>query len=389
MKEIPVVFYHSVGRRKPEWLKNYLTTGYAEFEDHLRYISENYTTIHLKEYRAIRHGVAGKIKNPLVITFDDGYLDNWQYAWPLMRRYGLKGTIFVNPEFVDERKVVRPGMESAVSAGNGPDLPQQWGFLSWEEMRIMEESGVMDIQSHTMSHTKYTVSDRLIGFHRFVTGDSSGYHRPGSDNYHLVWNRFPSLKPGYIEEPQAERLLPPGYPIFESRPALMARQVEINQGFIDYCVEAARDFKFDEYSSEKMFDRVRPEYEKYRGSGTLIVRSESEDEYERRVREEIVGSKRIIETNLNKTVEFLCWPYGENNETLHQMALEAGYLMTTTGKSPGVAKDDLTRIPVRMGMDFSSTAKRMKTKFKLRAFSGKSPYSELLTLFRYGRSGSY
>ena len=44
-------------------------------------------------------------------------------------------------------------------------------------------------------------------------------------------------------------------------------------------------------------------------------------------------SKRIIENELNKKVEFCCWPHGDNNDFAHQAALELGYKATTVGKS--------------------------------------------------------
>ena len=43
----------------------------------------------------------------IVLTFDDGYLDNWVFAYPLLEKYNLRGTIFVNPEFVDPSLEIR------------------------------------------------------------------------------------------------------------------------------------------------------------------------------------------------------------------------------------------------------------------------------------------
>ena len=37
----------------------------------------------------------------VVLSFDDGYLDNWVYVYPLLKRVGWKGAVYVNPEFVD------------------------------------------------------------------------------------------------------------------------------------------------------------------------------------------------------------------------------------------------------------------------------------------------
>jgi len=163
-KPVPVIYYHSVGEKNPGWKRNFLTLGTKYFEDQIRYFRKNFSVISLKEMLDIREGSAKPVSNPLVITFDDGYLDNWIWAFPVLKRYDTKATIFVSPEFVDPRPVVRPtsldiekGRADFDQAGNG-------SFLSWDEMRLMEQSGLIDIQSHTMTHTKLFVSDHLTGF---------------------------------------------------------------------------------------------------------------------------------------------------------------------------------------------------------------------------------
>ena len=369
---VPVIYYHSVGLKNPHWRKNFLTLDLPYFENHLKYFSKHYKTISLKEYWEILNDVKDPIKRPLIITFDDAYLDNWQYAYPLLKKYGLKGTIFVSPEFVDGRNLIRPNLLDVWNGNADENDLIKWGFLSWEEMRIMEASGVMDIQSHTMSHIKYPVSDKLLDFH---------HH--GADYLYYIANSFPERKAYYIEDTEFENLLPYGYPVFEMQSAVIARQVKINPAFSDYCIDTFRDYDFGNYNFENAFERIKDEYEKYKQNSSLILSTESEEDYKDRIRYEIYESKKIIEQKLNKKVEFLCWPHGDNNESLHRMALEAGYLMTTRGKAQGISKTDPTRIPERMGINFSTWFKKQKTIFKLKAFSGKSPYSEVLKLKRY------
>ena len=361
----PVIYYHSVGPVNKNWSRNYLTIEHGIFEQHLKYLSSKYSIITLKDLWLIRKGKKAPVKNPLIINFDDGYLDNFIWAFPVLKKYNVKATIFISPEFADQRLIVRSG-------------ESETGFLSWDEMKIMEESGLIDIQSHTMSHTKYFVSGKIIDF-----------HNPNSDFLYPVGNIYPSKKPYYIGNKNFEKLVPYGFPFFEEASAVIARKVEINPDFIQLCVNILKDFDFEHYNFNEAFRIIKPYYYEYLTKGTLIIKRETEEEYKKRVHYEIFESKRIIEGKLNKKVEFLCWPHGDNNEYLHQLALQAGYLMTTTGKSKGVKISDITRIPERMGIDFSTWYRKRKTIFKLKAFSVMFPNSLILKLFRFLRSNIF
>jgi hypothetical protein len=357
----PVIYYHSIGPINTNWYRNFLTIEPSVFEDHLAYFSKEYSVITLKEYWLIQTERLSPVKNPLIITFDDGYLDNFIRAFPLLKKYGLKATIFISPEFVDQKFGVRSINDSV-------------GFLSWDEMKLMEASGLIDIQSHTMTHTKYFVSHKIKEF-----------HYPKSDSLYPISNLFPSEKPYYIGNKNFEKLVPNGYPFFEEASSVIARRVEINQDFTQLCVDLLKKYDFKNYNFAEAFKIIRPFYDDYQSKDKLIIKRESEKEYKDRLNYEIVECKKIIEEKLNKKVEFLCWPHGDNNELCQKIAMDAGYLMTTIGKAKGVKESNITRIPERMGADFSTWNRKQKTIFKLKAFSGKKPYAELLKTARYIR----
>ena len=83
-----------------------------------------------------------------------------------MKKHKLKATIWVNPDFVDdEDHEIRPTLEDYWNGRLSLDeLNIYDGFLNWEEMRLMEKSGYVEIQSHTMTHNKYPISDKIIDF---------------------------------------------------------------------------------------------------------------------------------------------------------------------------------------------------------------------------------
>ncbi len=128
--------------------------------------------------------------NSVALSFDDGYVDNWVYLFPLLKKYNIKATIFVNPEFVDKREIVRNQYETELSIEKQDNA---LGFLSWDEMIKMENSGLVDIQSHSMSHTWYYSGTKLIDF--FTPKDYQS-RMPRIKQYPWIsWNENPIAKP--------------------------------------------------------------------------------------------------------------------------------------------------------------------------------------------------
>lgn len=72
-------------------------------------------------------------ENPVLITFDDGYKDNYQQAYPILQKYGFKATVFVITGFLDK----------------------QPNYLTWQQAKEMEQNGI-SIESHTVSHKSMT-----------------------------------------------------------------------------------------------------------------------------------------------------------------------------------------------------------------------------------------
>jgi len=376
---VPIVYYHSVGPINPRWNRNFLTLELKYFRDQLDYFKREYHVISLKEYWEIRKGSRPPLKNALVITFDDGFLDNWIWAFPLLKKYGFKATIFISPEFVDRSGVVRPSLDDYEQGRASLEEPTQHGYLSWEEMRLMEVSELIDIQAHTMTHTKYFVSDRLVGL-----------HHPGADILYPAGNLFPERKPYSIGDESFDTLLPYGYPLFAEQSSVIARKVTVNPRFIEECVNVLNGYDFSHYVFEDAFAFVRPLYESYMAKRELITGIETEKEYLQRIDYEIVGAKRIIEENLNKKVEFLCWPHGDSDEITHHLAMKSGYLATTTG-SHQVIPDSLDRIPLRIGLYQSKHNRflsRWKARYRINSYLGNFPFKQLNSVYdfiKYGR----
>ncbi len=363
---IPVIYYHSVApSRSTTWSRSWLTLELRFFEAHLKYFKENnYKTLLLDEYFDLKRDGFGRGKY-LVLTFDDGYADNYIYAFPLLKKYGFKGTIFVNPSLVDAKAGRRKSLLDYWNNRVSLKEIEQWGFLTWDEMREMERAGVVDIQSHTLTHTKYFVSDVLVGF-----------HRPGADSLYTIGNRFPERRPYYMSDPNFHRLIPYGYPLFQEASSVIAKRVTINADFDHAIVKSLSSVDWSKpYDFSDLYRRIEPLYSEYKKNDAIVATTETQDEFEERVHEEVEMSKQNIEKALNKSVYFLCWPHGDNNGFVHSVALEAGYEATTLGKMP-VEFLDSSRFD-RMGLGqlgnsvFLTT---LKTKYKMESHRKVQPY---------------
>jgi peptidoglycan/xylan/chitin deacetylase (PgdA/CDA1 family) len=330
--------YHSVAddRSRPPW--RHLATPVALFDRMMSYLKRRgFTTIFLDElYRHLSHGDPLPPR-PIAITLDDGYLDNWVHAFPLLQRHGLKATIFVAPEFVDPTADVRPTLLD-VWHGRVEGTGLAWrGFLSWNEMRQMLGSGLVDIQGHTLTHTCLFQGPRIVDF-----------HHPGDDYRWLAWNRYPERKPRWLTEEQ-EDLVPFGTPVYEYGRALGAPRYHP-----DEALTAALTEHVERHGGPAFFGtpdwttRLVDLCAAYRQAHGDRGRLETGAEYEARVRHELVTSKALIEAELGRPVRFLCWPGGVHNETTERIAREAGYLATTRGATKnarGASPGRIQRIP--------------------------------------------
>ena len=102
----------------------------TDFEWQMKYLVDHgYHTISTDEIYDFIEGKGALPDRPVLITFDDGYVDNYTNAYPILKKYNLKATIFIVTGFVSSRK----------------------GYLTWDQLREMEQHGIM-AQSHTVTH---------------------------------------------------------------------------------------------------------------------------------------------------------------------------------------------------------------------------------------------
>jgi len=146
---VPILMYHHIEvNPKPEdpiWASLFVTP--EQLDSQLLYFKSNgYNTISLDDlYQSLTSNTLLP-KNPIVLTFDDGYKSFYQNAYPLLKKYKMKATEFVITQ-----------VETAPA------------YLSWDEIIEMDKSGLIEFGAHTRHHpnlpdlTENSAIDEIVG----------------------------------------------------------------------------------------------------------------------------------------------------------------------------------------------------------------------------------
>lgn len=133
--------YHSVAPAGPK----YLTVSPQLFEEHLRAFSER--GLKTGDLAALEALVAGERLSPTVfLTFDDGFIDNYETVLPLLRERGMRAFVFVLPPLVDSGAPLG-WPEVAEDAQRFPSMRS----VTWEMLAEMKEGG-FEVGAHTLTH---------------------------------------------------------------------------------------------------------------------------------------------------------------------------------------------------------------------------------------------
>jgi len=116
------IVYHSVCEQAPDNF-NYLYVRPNDFESQLEYLDSNgYITLFADEWQITN-------APSVIITFDDGYVDNYTTVFPLLKKYKLKATVFLITDMIGSHN-----------------------YLNEDQIKEMYESGLVVFQSHSIHH---------------------------------------------------------------------------------------------------------------------------------------------------------------------------------------------------------------------------------------------
>jgi Polysaccharide deacetylase len=111
----------------------------------------------------------GKLdQREVALTFDDATWCFWAYAFPLLRKYELRATLFVIPGITSDDRRSYPNLDDLwAGRASSSELIARAAvqpLCTWRELQIMNESGLIDIQSHSLTHALVPVKPRIADF---------------------------------------------------------------------------------------------------------------------------------------------------------------------------------------------------------------------------------
>ena len=138
--KVPILLYHHITTEEFSNGNEISLISPFDFRLHMTAIKVNFTPISLRQYYEYVTCTDGSVTlpdDPIIVTFDDGYLSNYEIAFPILKELEIPATIFVVTDTVGEM------------AGGGV---VNYSHFTWEQAREMEDSGLIEIQSHTAGH---------------------------------------------------------------------------------------------------------------------------------------------------------------------------------------------------------------------------------------------
>lgn len=312
-----------------------------EFEEQMKLIKDK-TSFKMEELKKINYKLP---ENSILVTFDDGYKNNYTLAYPILKKYNIKATIFLNTRYV----------------GNNAD------YLSWENIKEMYESGLVDFQMHTHSHDLTIKRIKVVDFYE---KDTSPYFKRES------YNLFYEGKDGHFNVKNDSGKLD-GLPVFKLISQVSVAGFRPKKNFVE---------KYRKIENSDGF-RKKSRKEKIEFLNKLFV--EKKDEFFYKIDEnkfaeivnfEILENKKIIEKNLHKTPFVLAYPWGHRykgkREDLKKLGVEVFVTTRKGANSLNLKKDWIYRTS---GDDFENLSE-----FKKEINNGETPlYKKIKKLFKF------
>lgn len=167
-KQVAILGYHGVLPQKINTSDSRLIVNQEDFEKQLKYLKKHgYRSMTLDEFNCWKNKKCKKAHRSVLITFDDGYMDNYLYAFELLKKYYMNAVVFyvgkninsnegyyMNKETIEKAKVEYPNIEFA---SHSYGLHENFG-KTYEEVNndIMKMKDVLDSKYYAYPHGSFT-----------------------------------------------------------------------------------------------------------------------------------------------------------------------------------------------------------------------------------------
>lgn len=283
---VPALMFHSISAQ-PDWLPWHASicvhpktfTAQLSLLKHL-----GYRTLSTAAYLDARRTGASLPKRAVMLHFDDGYLDNWVAAAPLLKAHGLCGTIFISTHFIDPSEKTRPQMTEGADPGS-----LEWaGYLNWPEIHALEACPHIEIEAHGVDHGRVETSQRIVD------------HLTRENWKRYAWREWRGLSGDKSRwfEADTPQTAPLGAPIYTNDSALAAPA-----------------------ASEQ---DARALHQRWTDTADTV--------------------QSVFTRELNRRPRLFCWPFNRWREDGHVAMLNAGFEATTAGEGHNCSADDPKRI---------------------------------------------
>lgn len=153
--DLPILMYHSLLKEEARQGKYVVSPN--QFEEDLKYLQKNgYQTVVVQDLIDYVEKGTPLPEKPIMLTFDDGYYNNYCYAYPLLEQYDAKIVISPIGRYTDEYSQVE-------------DVHPNYSHITWDNINEMIDSGRVEIQNH--SYNMHSCNGKRIGTKR-MKGES-------------------------------------------------------------------------------------------------------------------------------------------------------------------------------------------------------------------------
>ena len=256
------------------------------FDSHIKFLTRNYNIISLSDLCDIMKEEKSFPERSMVITFDDGWRDNYEYAFPILKKYNAPATIFLSTAYIASNKIFWP--ESLINF-----------FTSDEEMNIQGmENSTPPLPSHLLD-----IARRLnkIGGKRCI------------DHVVELIERIKELSPS-------------------ERNNLLKTLIGLES---DNGVEVIEDRVFLNWNEIKEMNAHNIDFGSHCVSHEILTRIETNDQIY-----ELTESYNILKEKIPKPLNCLAYPNGDFNEKIKELTQKAGYKCAVTTKAGQVSGNE-------------------------------------------------